>query len=73
MNSCNMKPAAGAAASCPFIVYLANLAVWNAKLHNLHWNVVGPAFVQVHEFTESLYDEVFASCRLSRDGFNQGA
>ncbi len=59
MNSCNMKPAAGAAASCPFIVYLANLAVWNAKLHNLHWNVVGPAFVQVHEFTESLYDEVF--------------
>lgn len=53
---CN-KPAEGAA-SCPFVVYLANLAVWNAKLHNLHWNVVGRAFVQVHEFTESLYDEV---------------
>lgn len=53
---CN-KPAEGAA-SCPFVVYLANLAVWNVKLHNLHWNVVGRAFVQVHEFTESLYDEV---------------
>ena len=44
---------------CPFKVYLANLAVWNAKLHNLHWNVVGGAFVQVHEYTEKLYDEVF--------------
>lgn len=39
--------------------YLANLVLWNAKLHNLHWNVTGPAFVQVHEFTEKLYDEVF--------------
>ena len=44
---------------CPLKVYLANLAVWNAKLHNLHWNVVGHAFVQVHEYTESLYDTVF--------------
>lgn len=40
-------------------VYLSNLALWNVKLHNLHWNVTGPAFVQVHEFTENLYDEVF--------------
>lgn len=40
-------------------VYLSNLAVLNAKLHNLHWNVVGPTFVQVHEFTEKLYDEMF--------------
>ncbi len=46
-------------AVCPVKVYLANLAVWNAKLHNLHWNVVGGAFVQVHEYTESLYDKVF--------------
>lgn len=45
--------------ACPVKVYLANLAVWNAKLHNLHWNVVGRAFVQVHEYTESLYDAVF--------------
>lgn len=40
-------------------VYLSNLALWNVKLHNLHWNVVGKTFVQVHEFTEKLYDDVF--------------
>lgn len=39
--------------------YLSNLAVWNVKLHNLHWNVVGHSFVQIHEFSEKLYDEVF--------------
>ena len=46
-------------AVCPVKVYLANLAVLNAKLHNLHWNVVGRAFIQVHEYTEGLYDELF--------------
>ncbi len=40
--------------------YLSNLAVLNVKLHNLHWNVVGKQFVQVHEYTESLYDDLFA-------------
>ena len=35
------------------------MAVWTAKLHNIHWNVCGQAFVQVHEFTEKLYDETF--------------
>ena len=40
-------------------VYLSNLAVWTAKLHNIHWNVYGLAFVQVLEFTEKLYDETF--------------
>ncbi|MDO4936675.1 MAG: DNA starvation/stationary phase protection protein [Sutterellaceae bacterium] len=60
---------------CPVKVYMANLAVWNAKLHNLHWNVVGRAFVQVHEFTESLYDAAFeqydqvAEAIKMRDGF----
>lgn len=39
--------------------YLANLAVLNVKFHNIHWNVVGKQFVQVHEFTESLYDALF--------------
>lgn len=39
--------------------YLSNLAVLNVKLHNLHWNVVGLQFVQVHEFTESMYDDFF--------------
>lgn len=40
-------------------VYLANLSVWLVKLHNLHWNVEGHAFVQVHQYTESVYDRVF--------------
>lgn len=40
-------------------IYLANLAVLNVKFHNIHWNVVGKQFVQVHEFTESLYDTFF--------------
>ncbi len=40
-------------------VYLSNLAVWNAKLHNMHWNVQGKFFFQLHEKTEEMYDEVF--------------
>lgn len=40
-------------------VFLSNLAVLTYKLHNLHWNVTGPSFVQVHEFTEKLYDTCF--------------
>ena len=42
-----------------FNTYLANLAIWNAKLHNIHWNVVGMQFVPVHEFTEAEYDKAF--------------
>lgn len=40
-------------------VYLSNLAVGNVKLHNVHWNVVGTQFVQVHEYTEAIYDDFF--------------
>lgn len=40
-------------------VYLSNLAVLNANLHNIHWNVEGKQFVQIHEFTEGLYDDFF--------------
>lgn len=36
-------------------IYLSNLAVLNVKIHNLHWNVVGPQFLMVHELTEKLY------------------
>ncbi|WP_321392496.1 DNA starvation/stationary phase protection protein [uncultured Desulfuromusa sp.] len=39
--------------------YIANLHVWNVKLHNLHWNVTGEQFPAVHKFTEDLYEEVF--------------
>lgn len=40
-------------------VYLSDLAVMNTKLHNLHWNVEGRNFYQVHTFTEGLYDTFF--------------
>ncbi|MGM0378482.1 MAG: Dps family protein [Bacillota bacterium] len=40
-------------------IYLSNLAVLNNKLHNLHWNVVGKRFMQIHNFTEELYDDFF--------------
>ncbi len=39
--------------------YLSNLAVLNVKLHNIHWNVVGKYFMNVHNFTEETYDELF--------------
>lgn len=39
--------------------YLADLQVGNVLLHNLHWNVQGLAFKQVHEMLEGLYDDAF--------------
>ncbi len=36
-------------------IFLSNLAVMNVKIHNLHWNVVGPEFPLIHEMTERLY------------------
>ena len=39
--------------------YLADLSVWNVKLHNLHFNVTGPQFKSIHEYLESIYDEAF--------------
>ena len=40
-------------------VYLSNLSVWNTKLHNIHWNVVGLQFMPVHKLTEELYNDAF--------------
>ena len=39
--------------------YFSNLLIWNVKLHNYHWNVVGKQFMSVHTFTEEVYDNVF--------------
>ncbi len=36
--------------------YLADIGVSYIKMHNLHWNVVGPQFKAVHEYLESIYD-----------------
>ena len=36
--------------------YLANSAVMYVKLHNLHWNVKGQNFKEIHEYLELQYD-----------------
>ena len=40
--------------------YLSDLVVSFLKLHDLHWNVKGKMFVQVHGYTESRYDDMAA-------------
>ena len=40
--------------------YLADLVVSYLKLHDLHWNVKGKMFVQVHGYTESRYEDMAA-------------
>ncbi len=39
--------------------YLANSAVLNIKIHNIHWNVVGLQFLKIHDFAEEFYDKLF--------------
>lgn len=39
--------------------YVADLHLFNVKLHQLHWNVVGLQFEAIHKYTEEIYDEVF--------------
>jgi starvation-inducible DNA-binding protein len=39
--------------------YLADLAVFNVKIHNVHWNSVGSQFIPIHKYTEGLYNTVF--------------
>lgn len=39
--------------------YLSNLAILITKTHNIHWNVVGPQFMSIHNYTEELYDYYF--------------
>ena len=38
--------------------YLSNLVVLYLKLHDLHWNVKGKMFVEVHKYTESRYEDL---------------
>ena len=38
--------------------YLADLVVEYLKLHDLHWNVKGKMFVEVHTYTETRYDDI---------------
>jgi starvation-inducible DNA-binding protein len=39
--------------------YIADLAIFIIKLHNLHWNTVGRHFIEIHEYTEQLYTRFF--------------
>jgi starvation-inducible DNA-binding protein len=39
--------------------YIADLAIFIIKLHNLHWNTVGRHFMEIHEYTEELYTRFF--------------
>ena len=38
--------------------YLSDLVVLYLKLHDLHWNVKGKMFVEIHKYTESRYDDM---------------
>lgn len=38
--------------------YLADLVVDYLKLHDLHWNVKGASFVDVHLYTEARYTDI---------------
>ena len=38
--------------------YLSDLVVSYLKLHDLHWNVKGPQFVEVHKYTEARYEDM---------------
>lgn len=40
--------------------YLSNLAILITKTHNIHWNVVGPQFASIHQYTDDLYEFYFA-------------
>jgi starvation-inducible DNA-binding protein len=41
--------------------YVADTAVMFIKLHNIHWNVIGPEFLSIHKYTEELYNHFFKS------------
>lgn len=38
--------------------FIADLAILNIKLHNLHWNVTGDNFFTLHEKTHEYYKKV---------------
>jgi len=40
---------------------LANVVTEYFHAHGFHWNVVGPEFAQLHEFFESVYEDIYSS------------
>lgn len=57
-QSIGLDPKKAELAAAGLNQYLANLQVMYIKLHNLHWNVVGKSFFDIHEKTQMLYEEV---------------
>lgn len=41
--------------------YVADTAVIFIKLHNIHWNIIGKDFLEIHKYTEELYNHFFKS------------
>jgi starvation-inducible DNA-binding protein len=41
--------------------YIADVAVMNIKLHNIHWNAIGQEFMSLHKYTEEIYNHFFKS------------
>lgn len=39
--------------------YLSNLLVLNVKVHSLHWNARGLHFLEIHKFTQAIYEDLF--------------
>ncbi|XMB87446.1 DNA starvation/stationary phase protection protein [Mycoplasmatota bacterium WC44] len=37
--------------------YVIDMQAINVKLHNFHWNIVGPFFGEVHAFTQAYYEK----------------
>ncbi|MFZ5987592.1 MAG: Dps family protein [Bacillota bacterium] len=53
-----LDPAKTQEVVCGLNLYLANLHVLYAKLHNYHWNVIGCNFFEFHEKLQELYEFV---------------
>lgn len=50
-----------------FNLQVANWSVLYTKLHNYHWFVTGPAFFELHEKFEELYDEAKATVDVAAE------
>ena len=50
---------------------LADQHVVYIKMRNFHWNLVGPSFVEVHEFIEKLYDQTALEIDLVAERIQQ--
>lgn len=57
-QSIGLNPKKAEHATMELNQFLANLQVMYIKLHNLHWNVVGKSFFDLHEKTQVLYEKV---------------